>query len=37
MKNSTRIINILKRSATLLLTAVGILFSADDDERKTAP
>ena len=37
MKNSTRIINILKRSATLRLTAMGILFSADDDESEDRP
>ena len=37
MQNSTRIINVLKRSATLLLTAVGILFSADDDESEDRP
>ena len=32
MKSSTRIFAVLKGSITLLLTAVGILFSSDDDE-----
>ena len=37
MKSSSRTINILKGSVALLLTAVGILFSGDDDESEDRP
>jgi len=32
MKTTTRFFNLLKASATLFVTVVGFLFSADDDE-----
>ena len=37
MKSSTRIFAVLKGSIALFLTAVGILFSADDDEGDDRP
>lgn len=37
MNTATRIANIYKASAALLVTAVGILFSADDDESEDRP
>ena len=37
MKSPTRIFTVLKGSVALLLTAVGILFSSDDDESDDRP
>ncbi len=37
MKSSTRIFAVLKGSIAFLLTAVDILFSADDDESNDRP
>lgn len=37
MNTATRIVHILRASAALLVTAVGILFSADDNESEDRP
>ena len=37
MNTATRIVHIVKASAALLVTAVGILFSADEDESDDRP
>ena len=37
MKRSTRIFAVLKGSIALFLTAVGILFSSDDEESDDRP
>ena len=37
MNTSTRLTNILRGSAALLVTTVGILFSANDDESEDRP
>lgn len=37
MNTATRIAHILRASAALLVTAVGILFSADDNESEERP
>ena len=37
MNTATRIAHILRASGALLVTAVGILFSADDDESEDRP
>lgn len=37
MRSSTRIFSVLQGSIAMLLTAVGILFSADDDESDDRP
>ena len=37
MKSSTRLVAAFKGSIALLLTAVGILFSADGDESEDCP
>jgi len=37
MNTVNRIANILRASAALLVTALGILFSADDDESEDRP
>ena len=37
MNTATSIANILKASAALLVTAVGFLFSVEDDEREDRP
>ena len=37
MNTAARIANILKASASLLVTTVGILFSADDNESVDRP
>ena len=37
MNTATRIAKILKASAALFVTAVGFLFSADDDEDEDQP
>lgn len=37
MNTATRIAKILKASATLLVTVVGILFGTDDDETEDRP
>ncbi len=37
MNTITRIVNVFKATTALFITAVGILFSADDDESKDRP
>ncbi len=37
MNTTARIANILKASASLLISTIGILFSADDDESEDRP
>lgn len=37
MKFTNSILSVCKASATFLVTAVGILFSADDDESEDRP
>ncbi len=37
MKSITRIINMIKGSVVLILTAVGILFSGEDEESEDHP